>query len=293
MSAFADPSRGRRGSRRDAQSWSGDPGRRGGRGRGRRKSSGCGCLGFTTLAVLVIIGLVGAMAVFTGPVEAPFSKQPIPDDVPPAAAEPAPRIDVHAGGRTSDQLAQWAEPIAEATRIPAAALRAYGNAEVIAAEQYPGCHLTWNTLAGLGFVETRHGSYSGNWLKPAEIGPDGVVRPPIVGVPLDGSPGFAEIRDTDGGELDGDPVYDRAVGPMQFIPGTWAAHGVDANGDGVADPQNIDDAAASAALLLCSGGRDLSDPEDWTAAIRSYNQSGQYVVDVRDAAANYALHQSA
>lgn len=80
---------------------------------------------------------------------------------------------------------------------------------------------------------------------------------------------------------------------MQFIPETWRRHGIDASGDGVADPHHIDDAAASSARLLCSGGRDLATPEGWTSAIRSYNQSDQYVRDVRDAAANYALNQSA
>ncbi|WJZ00641.1 hypothetical protein CHAN_10195 [Corynebacterium hansenii] len=275
-------------------SWSGDPRGRSGRNGGKdRRSRGCGCLGFTTIAVIAVIAMVGAMTMFAGPVKLPFTMQPIPDNVPPAAAEPAPRIDVHAPGRTADQLTEWAKPIAASTRIPSAALRAYGNAEVLAAESWPGCHLSWNTLAGLGQVETRHGTYTGDWLKPAEIQADGVVRPSIIGVPLDGSPGFAEIRDTDGGELDGDSEHDRAVGPMQFIPETWRRYGIDASGDGVADPHNIDDAAASAARLLCSGGRDLSTPEDWTSAIRSYNQSDEYVRDVRDAAANYALNQPA
>ncbi len=282
MSDFADFDRAARG-----------PRRRGPAPRKAKRSSGCGCLGLTGIAVLVIIGVVGALTMFTGPIDSPFRKQPIPEDVPPAAAEPAVRIDVNAPGRTADQLAQWAQPIADATRIPAQAVRAYGNAEVIAAERYPGCNLSWNTLAGLGQVETRHGTYTGDWFQPAEIDADGVVRPPIIGVPLDGSPGFAEIRDTDGGALDGDDVYDRAVGPMQFIPETWNRYGVDASGDGVADPHHIDDAAASAAGLLCSGGRDLSTPEGWTAAIRSYNQSDEYVRDVRDAAANYALNQPA
>ena len=123
MSDFADPrGGGRRGRGRDVPSWSGDPKR--GSARGGRKSAGCGCLGFTTIAVLAIIAMVGAMAMFVGPVQAPFTKQPIPDNVPPAAAEAAPRVDVHAPGRTADQLAQWAQPIAEATRIPSAAVRA-------------------------------------------------------------------------------------------------------------------------------------------------------------------------
>ncbi len=246
----------------------------------------------TLIAVIAVIGLVGATTSLLSPITAPFTKQPIPDDVPPAAAEAAPRIDVEAPGRTSEQLAQWAAPIAEATGIPAVALQAYGNAEVTAAISYPHCNLHWNTLAGLGKVETRHGTYTGKWLESAEIHADGVARPYIVGPQLNGD-GFAEITDTDNGVIDGDPEYDRAVGPMQFIPETWQRYGVDASGDGVADPHNIDDAAMAAARLLCSGERDLSTPEGWTAAIRSYNNSAEYVRNVRDAAANYALNQPA
>lgn len=265
-----------------------------GRSKGKKKSNrGCGCLGVTTLAVLIIIGTVGALSMFTGPVMPSITKKPIPDNVPPAAAEAPPMIDIHAPGRTSDQLRQWAQKIAPETGISEDAVRAYGNAYVLAAEESPECHLSWNTLAGLGQVETRHGTYSGNWLKPAQIGPDGVVRPPIIGPPLDGTGAFAEVPDTDNGKLDGDTRYDRAVGPMQFIPETWKRFATDASGDGVADPNHIDDATATAARMLCSGGRDLATPEGWADAIRSYNQSEQYLRDVRDAAANYALNQPA
>lgn len=261
--------------------------------RAQRSSRGCGCLGFTTLAVLLVIGLVGAVSMFVGPVNVPFTRQPIPDDVPPAVAEKPLQIDVHAPGRTAEQLTQWAQPISESTRIPLVALRAYANAELIATDSYPQCNLSWGTLAGLGQVETRHGTYTGDWLNPARIDADGVARPSIVGPPLDGEGGFAKVVDTDGGVLDGDTEFDRAVGPLQFIPETWHRYGVDASGDGVLDPHNIEDAAATSAKLLCANDRDLSTPEGWTEAIRAYNQSEKYVRDVRDAAANYALKQPA
>ncbi|MBC9820207.1 lytic transglycosylase domain-containing protein [Terrabacter sp. MAHUQ-38] len=102
------------------------------------------------------------------------------------------------------------------------------------------------------------------------------VVPPVRGPALSGG-SFAAIHDTDGGRFDGDPVWDRAVGPMQFIPGTWRLWGADANGDGVADPQNVEDATLAAARYLCAGGRDLTRPDDLRAAVRSYNHSDRYV----------------
>ena len=100
--------------------------------------------------------------------------------------------------------------------------------------------------------------------------------PPIRGVRLDGSMGNMQIADTDGGKLDGDPTMDRAMGPMQFIPETWELYGVDANNDGVVSPDNIDDAALSAAGYLCWRGKDLATPRGWMDALRAYNLSDQY-----------------
>ena len=45
---------------------------------------------------------------------------------------------------------------------------------------------------------------------------------------------------------------------MQFIPSTWSVVGVDGDGDGKRDPQDIDDAALATAVYLCSGDEDLS-----------------------------------
>nr|WP_081840024.1 lytic murein transglycosylase [Corynebacterium vitaeruminis] len=255
-----------------------------------RRVMGCG-LGIV-LAFVMVVALVGwALSVLEG--SSPIKQlQPLPKDVPPARGVEVSLIDVHGPGRTSDQLADWADPIAAQTGIPPAALRAYGNAELVAAQNWPSCHLAWNTLAGLGYVETHHGTYSGEIISTRAINDEGYVLPPIIGPALDGTNGFAEIRDTDGGQLDGDTTYDRAVGPMQFIPESWKLYGIDANGDGQADPNQIDDAAASAANLLCDG-RDLATPEGWTSAIRSYNMSDQYLINVRNAAASYALNQPA
>jgi hypothetical protein len=92
---------------------------------------------------------------------------------------------------------------------------------------------------------------------------------------------FAAIRDTDGGTLDGDPVWDRAVGPMQFIPGTWARWQADGNVDGRLDPQNAYDASLAAARYLCAADRDLGTPAGLDAAVLSYNNSRSYLSLVR------------
>jgi membrane-bound lytic murein transglycosylase B len=96
-----------------------------------------------------------------------------------------------------------------------------------------------------------------------------------------------EILDTDGGAFDGDTVYDRAVGPMQFIPETWRIWAVDASGDGVADPHNIDDAAATA-RYLCRLDGTLASDETWIRAIRSYNDTFEYQTRVATSAERYA-----
>lgn len=262
-----------------------------GRGIGRKAGGGCAAILAVVLALVLLVAGVGWVLSVSGAPNPVRRLEPVPDDVPPAAGAEVPLIDVHGPGRTADKLGFWAEPIAEATGIPAAAVRAYGNAELIAADAWPQCNLRWNTLAGIGWVETRHGTYSGNIFRGSEIDADGVVRPPIIGIPLDGSPGVALIPDTDDGVWDGDTEYDRAIGPMQFIPESWRRYGRDASGDGVADPHHIDDAALAAAHHLCSGNADLSTPEGWTAAILGYNRSGEYLINVRDAAASYAIGQ--
>lgn len=258
---------------------------------GARKALGCGC--GSVLAVIMVISFVGWTLSFLDGAAPIRQLQAIPDNVPPARGTEVPAIDIHAPGRTSGHLTYWAEPLSVDTGIPVPALAAYGNAELIAAQSWPGCGISWNTLAGIGYVETRHGTYSGSLFGGSAIDAEGYATPPIIGIPLDGSPGVAEIRDTDGGVLDGDTEFDRAVGPMQFIPESWNRYGRDANGDGRADPHQIDDAALSAANLLCTNGGDLSTPEGWTRAVHSYNMSNEYLINVRDAAASYALRQPA
>jgi membrane-bound lytic murein transglycosylase B len=208
---------------------------------------------------------------------------PIPEGVPPPAGDPVPQIDTHIKGRPADQLHEWAAARAPALGMPVAALEAYAYAARVAEVENPKCHLTWTTLAGIGWIESHHGTYRGS-----RVLPNGDVDPPIRGLRLDGTLGNMTIADTDGGLLDGDDDLDRAMGPMQFIPETWRLYGVDANNDGVVSPDNIDDAALSAAGYLCWRGKDLATPQGWMAALRAYNLSDQYARTVRDWATSYA-----
>ncbi|MQA84100.1 MAG: hypothetical protein GEV03_05585 [Streptosporangiales bacterium] len=98
---------------------------------------------------------------------------------------------------------------------------------------------------------------------------------------------MALISDTDGGSFDSDTSFDRAVGPMQFLPGTWRAVGADGNDDGAADPGNLYDAALSAGRYLCAGPVNLNDPAQLRAAVYRYNQSSSYVDLVLALAAAY------
>jgi hypothetical protein len=154
--------------------------------------------------------------------------------------------------------------------IPAVALAAYRDAAAELARSQPGCHLPVALLAAIGKVESGHA-------EGGRVTANGTAVPPILGPVLNGSNGFAAIPDTDNGVLDGDPVWDRAVGPMQFIPSTWRAWASDGNHDGIADPENIYDAGLAAARYLCADGRDLATAAGLQSAILSYNDSVAYL----------------
>ncbi|HEX5143169.1 MAG TPA: lytic murein transglycosylase [Mycobacterium sp.] len=154
--------------------------------------------------------------------------------------------------------------------IPGAVLDAYQFAQRTLAATRAGCHLPWSVLAGIGRIESGHAS-------GGRVDAFGNTLGPILGPQLDGSPGMAAIPDTDRGQLDTDLVWDRAVGPMQFIPSSWRSYGVDGNGDGVANPNNIYDATITTGLYLCAGGADLADPAQLQAAVFRYNHSATYV----------------
>ena len=156
--------------------------------------------------------------------------------------------------------------------VPGRALTAYQRAETVMRQADPGCHVTWQLIAAIGQVESNHGRFAG-----ALMTADGVVHPAIYGPRLTGQGSFSRITDTDAGLLDGDQRFDRAVGPMQFIPSTWTVVGVDADGDGRRDPQDIDDASLATGVYLCSGDDDLATAAGQRAAVYRYNHSDSYV----------------
>lgn len=177
--------------------------------------------------------------------------------------------------------AGWLRRVAAATGIPSRALAGYASAAIGLAKEQPACGLSWNTLAAIGAVESSHGEHQDGQLLES-----GLSSVPIRGPALDGS-GLGMIRDSDNGVWDGDSTWDRAVGPMQFIPATWRRWGADGNGDGKADPNQIDDAALAAGRYLCASGS-LRSPSGWRAAIYSYNHSDAYVDKVAGVANSYA-----
>jgi membrane-bound lytic murein transglycosylase B len=166
-----------------------------------------------------------------------------------------------------------------AVGIPSMALAAYRNAEQKMAATDPGCGVSWNLLAGIGRIESGHanGGATDN---------HGTAVKPIYGPALDGTlPGNEVIVQS---SASGQVSYARAMGPMQFLPGTWVRYASDGDGDGIADPQNLYDSTLAAARYLCSGGLNLRDQSQVMAAILRYNNSTSYARNVLGWAAAYA-----
>ncbi|WP_438303287.1 hypothetical protein ACSHXN_16545 [Streptomyces sp. HUAS TT11] len=176
-----------------------------------------------------------------------------------------------AGGKLWDDAAAHpsTQRVAAESGLPASVYAAYRNAETSIGRSDPRCRLRWQLLAAIGKVES--GQAGGG-----AVDADGDTLTRITGPALDGN-GFALILDSEGGVWDGDPVYDRAVGPMQFLPSTWKTWGADGNGDGTANPNNIYDAALAAGHYLCAGERDLGTAAGLERGILSYNYSRDYL----------------
>jgi membrane-bound lytic murein transglycosylase B len=247
------------------------------------------------LAALVPVGLVGAVAAaHAGQQLTTEPTRQVAEPAPESAQTPAPTTPAATPAITPVVAPVTAEPApapapapevlpesVTSGQIPRINYEAYHAAGSKLAQELPGCGISWQLIAGIGRVESTHANNG-------KADPTGVLEVPILGPVLDGSlAGNNVIHDTDGGELDGDPHFDRAVGPMQFLPETWKHYAEDGNGDGVTDPQNLFDAALTTGRYLCDGNLDLRDSSQVTKAVLRYNNSMDYVSKVRGWADGY------
>lgn len=232
----------------------------------------------------VRIWLLGAAVLVTGAIVAAWLLVDRTEDDPISGppAQPAEEVPL-ADGSTTEPDEAWVTETAASRQIPVRAMQAYARTEISQREAQPTCHLRWNTLAGVGSVESAHGTLGGAGLDGA-----GVPSKRIIGPPLNGENGTRAIKATkESTALHGDEEWDRAVGPFQFLTSSWEQFGADADSDGKANPHDIDDAALGAANHLCDRERDLSD-DGWVKAVYAYNNSMAYVGKVRGIANSYA-----
>jgi membrane-bound lytic murein transglycosylase B len=247
--------------------------------------------GVAMIACLIFGGVVGAAAPqFPGPRSTLRDAAITPvAAVTPASTDPSGPLVIavqhpKTGFHVAAALASAPPPTAVvntpgALGIPAMALSAYRNAERMMGVADPACGISWNLLAGIGRIESMHANGGATDAR-------GTAIRPIYGPSLDGTlPGNEVIVQSNGG---GRVTYARAMGPMQFLPGTWARYASDGDGDGVADPQNLYDATLAAARYLCSGGLNLRDQSQVMASILRYNNSMPYAENVLGWAAAYA-----
>lgn len=199
--------------------------------------------------------------------------EPVPPMRPHTAASPKPVESISRPlAASADTAAGPSHPVVQG--ISETVLAAYRNAELSLARSQPDCGLPWNLLAGIGRIESGHAG-GGN------VDARGTTLTPILGPALDGTlPGNEVIADSRGG-------FVRAVGPMQFLPSTWAVWGSDGDGDGIADPNNVFDATLAAGRYLCAGGANLHDPDQQLHAVLRYNNSMSYASDVLRWSASY------
>ena len=254
----------------------------------RRKITRTPAFGLAVITPLVFLGAVGgasprhALPVRDTAVTplAAVAPRPSPATGPSVVAAPRPPTGFHvAAGATSAPPPPAIVMNTPGTLgIPTMALNAYRNAEQQMAASAPGCGVSWNLLAGIGRIESMHANSGATDAR-------GTAIQPIYGPALDGTlPGNEVIvQSTSRGRA----VYARAMGPMQFLPGTWARYASDGDGDGQADPQNIYDATLAAARYLCTGGLNLRDQSQVLTAILRYNNSMAYARNVLGWAAAY------
>ncbi len=246
-----------------------------------------GLLGLAVISPLVLTLGVGASAPVAKPVlettVTPLAAVvPTPDGesgVSVVAAKKVPRPFQTAGSALSAPPPTAVVTSPGSLRIPTVALNAYRNAERMMAASAPGCGMSWNLLAGIGRIESMHANGGATDVS-------GTAVRPILGPVLDGTlPGNEIIVQSRNNDR---VTYARAMGPMQFLPGTWSRYASDGNGDGKTEVQNLYDATLAAARYLCSGGLSMRDQNQVMTAILRYNNSVAYARNVLGWAAAYA-----
>jgi membrane-bound lytic murein transglycosylase B len=228
---------------------------------------------------------IGASAQASQGPLAPFAANPvvIPLDQPTPGTRAVPKPPAQGATVNVPKFTLPANLGTSTAGIPRRVLAAFVSATHEADQSAPQCRLQWQTLAAIGYIESDDaiggGSLNPHW--------NGVAFPPILGPLLAGGKGIAAIADTDHGTLDGNAQWDRAIGPMQFLPSTWTEYAADGNHDGVSDPQDIDDSTLAAGHYLCAVTTNLNQPKPRIRAIYAYNHSTAYVRDVLTVAAHY------
>jgi membrane-bound lytic murein transglycosylase B len=172
-----------------------------------------------------------------------------------------------ASGSSSGSAASGSSQSAAA--LPPVVELAYRSAAFELSLEQPRCEMPWELLAGIGRVES-HNADNG------DVDIFGTARHAIYGPALNGTLAGNEVVHNHGGG------YQRAEGPMQFMPGTWARYAKPG-----ANPQNLFDAAYAAGNYLCSGGLDMGNPAQRTKAILRYNHSMAYVANATAWAHSY------
>jgi membrane-bound lytic murein transglycosylase B len=254
--------------------------------RGLRRAPARAGLTATVVAVLAAAFVAGRQ-----PSREVLATAPVPPSAPSVTAPTTAPVHLpDPDGRAVHNPASPSQPGSDRTSthasgIPQVALTAYQRSAAVINAADPSCRLDWSLLGAIGQVESDHGQVGGSRLNG-----HGVAHPAIIGPRLDGRHGTSLVRDTDAGRLDGDRRFDRAVGPMQFLPSTWAAVAVDGDGDGRRDVQDINDAALGSAVYLCADHDDLATKAGKRAALLRYNHSHAYVTSVLAIA--HALHTS-
>jgi hypothetical protein len=152
------------------------------------------------------------------------------------------------------------------------------------------------TVLTLG-VLTSPGLYGGSRGRPASAAPEPVAQRTLAPIPGNGASWLAVAREAaatcpglppavlvaigrveSGLGLELKTSSAGALGPMQFMPSTWAEYGVDGDGDGRSDVMDTVDAVHGAARLLCANGG--ADPDRLRSALWNYNHSDDYVGQV-------------